>query len=754
MIHWLPNRIMQGAALVCAGASIALFWLVLSQPWLGMTLVGDPDGGMVGIVAVDPDGPARRVPVPSDLVALEPVGNPAGRIDLTATDVLEEPDVLDTYDMARRFMQRQTALAGLLRLDQVGLRVQSGERAAEVVVTPSRRPLGDLPSAFWVQFVTGAGSLLLGAWVLALRPRDLPTRLFAVAGAMISVSAYSAAVYSSRELAIDGTVVRAMSALNHIGALGFGAAMISLFLLYPRRLVRPRVLLILPAVTVLWLAADILHLPQHQALGAQLPILIYMVALVVVIAVQWFANGNDPRGRAALRWLGLSVIVGAGAFVVLIIAPILVDASPAMKQGHAFGFFLLIYAGLALGVSRYRLFDLDEWSFRVMFYTAGIVLLLAIDAVLIYVVHLQEGVSFSVSLLAVAFIYLPARDMLRRRLQAHSRIESHELFRAVVDVTFSSSAQERSERWRDLLQRLFDPLVVQSLDDAVAETEIGQEGLEVRLPAVADTPALLLRYPWRGQRLFSSQHRDLAQELVRLMRDVEHSRDAYERGSIEERRRIARDLHDDVGARLLSGLYKTDVVDTHRVLRDALADIRTIVSGLSSDQLPLAQIVATLRHETGERLAAAGIELDWPLSEADENTELLDYRIYRGLVSAHREVVSNVIRHAQARRVEIAVVCGGEVLTIRIADDGIGLDPARTPEGGSGLRGMIRRLDDLGGSFSLVPARPGCIVEIRIPRANGGSAAPAVPHVRGVPEEHPQAYSRPDGAAQQVFDRS
>lgn len=754
MIHWLPNRIMQGAAFVCAGASIALFWLVLSQPWLGMTLAVTPEGRMVGIVAIDPDGPARGVPVPSDLVALEPVGEPARRIDLTATDLLEEPDVLDTYEMARRFMQRQTALALLLRLDQVMLRVQSGDRATEVVVTPSRRPLGDLPSAFWVQFITGAGSLLLGAWVLALRPRDLPTRLFAVAGAMILMSAYSAAVYSSRELAIDGAVIRAMSALNHIGALGFGVAMISLFLLYPRRLVQPRVLLILPVMTVLWLTADILQLPQYQALGAQLPVLIYMVALVVAIAVQWFVNRNDPRGRAALRWLGLSVIVGAGAFVVLIIAPILVDASPAMKQGHAFGFFLLIYAGLALGVSRYRLFDLDEWSFRVMFYTAGVVLLLAIDAVLIYVVHLQHGVSFSISLLAVAFIYLPARDMLRRWLQAHNRIESHELFRAVVDVTFASSAQERSERWRDLLQRLFDPLVVKPLDDAVAETEIGQEGLEVRLPAVADTPALLLRYPYRGQRLFSSQHRDLAQELVRLMRYVEHSRDAYERGSVEERRRIARDLHDDVGARLLSGLYKTDVADTHRVLRDALADIRTIVSGLSSDQLPLAQIVATLRHETGERLAAAGIELSWPLSGADENTELLDYRIYRGLVSAHREVVSNIIRHAQARRVEIIVVCGGEVLTIRIADDGIGIDLARTPEGGSGLRGMIRRLNDLGGSFSLVPAPSGCVVEIRIPLAIGGPAAPAMPHVQGVPEGRPQAYSQPADAARQVFDRS
>ena len=38
MTHWLPNRIMQTAALLCLGACLLVFWLVLHQPWLGMTL--------------------------------------------------------------------------------------------------------------------------------------------------------------------------------------------------------------------------------------------------------------------------------------------------------------------------------------------------------------------------------------------------------------------------------------------------------------------------------------------------------------------------------------------------------------------------------------------------------------------------------------------------------------------------------------------------------------------------------------------
>jgi signal transduction histidine kinase len=380
--------------------------------------------------------------------------------------------------------------------------------------------------------------------------------------------------------------------------------------------------------------------------------------------------------------------------------------------------------------------------------------------------HLQHDVSFSIALLALAFIYLPARDTLRARLQPRGRVESHELFREVVDVTFAASAQERSERWHGLLRRLFDPLVMTPLEHAVADIEIGQEGLEVRLPAVADTPSLQLRYPWRGQKLFGSSDRDLARELVRLMRYVEVSRDAFERGGVEERRRIARDLHDDVGARLLSGLYKTEVTDTHRVLRDALADIRTIVSGLSADHLPLGQVIAALRHEAGERLAAAGIELQWPLAAADESARLLDYRVYRSIVSAHREIVSNVIRHAGATQVDVTVTQEEHTLSITIADDGIGIDPtdANGRADGNGLRGIIRRLADLGGSCTVLPAARGSTIRISLPLAfhaapGADSAAEpnmksVEPHIQGVSPRPASSYSLPADAARRTFDRS
>lgn len=713
MALWLPNRIVHATLLLCVAVIVLTLWTALHQPWLGLRLSVSDETHAIRLVSTDPSGPSRGIATPGRLVAV-------GSVELEPDDLVEEPDMFETYEHTIRFLERQTALAGLLNQPSISLRVQTGVPGApstDVTVHPARRPVSDLPAAFWVQLVTGVGALLIGMLVLALRPADMATRLFAISGAMIALSALSAAIYSSRELAIDGALFRVLSALNHTGSLGFGMAMNCLFLVYPRRLVPLQALWIVPGVFAPWLAADILRLAPTQTIGSQLPTLIEMLLIIVVVIVQWIVNRRDPRARAALAWLGLSVIVGAGAFVSLIIAPILIQSAPAIQQGVAFGFFLLIYAGLALGVARYRLFDLSEWAFRIGFYTGGTLLLFAIDAALILLLQMQQTLSLGIALLLVGFGYLPLRGTLWNRFVARKSLADHEIFRSIIDVSLANTASERSARWRALLDKLFDPLSIKETSEAIPAVGARDEGAELLLPPAADTAALIIRYPWQGRRLFSTAHQDLARELIRLLRYTEESRHAYERGSMEERNRIARDLHDDVGARLLTGLYKTKISDTHTVLRDAIADIRTIVSGLSTDQPVLGQVIAALRHEAGERLSAAGIDLHWPVAANDDNETRLDYRIYRCFVAAHREAVSNVIRHAEARNVDIHVTEADGFLRTIITDDGIGIDPARATgsANGHGLRGLIQRVGEVGGTAVIRPLQTGTALEIALP---------------------------------------
>src|SRR5690606_8473122 len=152
---------------------------------------------------------------------------------------------------------------------------------------------------------------------------------------------------------------------------------------------------------------------------------------------------------------------------------------------------------------------------------------------------------------------------------------------------------------------------------------------------------------------------------------AEERRDAYDRGVREERVRIARDLHDDVGARLLSGLQETDLDRARAAMRRAISELRSLAPALTGTRAPPDDPLGDLRHETQERLTVAGLTLAWPLHPAAPET-FVSAHVSRHLVSMLREVISNVIRHAEARRVEVDVRLEGTQLCLSIVDDGAG----------------------------------------------------------------------------------
>src|SRR5690606_17117247 len=101
---------------------------------------------------------------------------------------------------------------------------------------------------FWIQFVTGITSALIAFWVWSLRPRLLAPTLFALSGLGVLMVTLSSAYYAHRGLALPADAFRVLMLVNHFGILAFGSGMIGLFLVYPRRLVHPRWLWLVPAL--------------------------------------------------------------------------------------------------------------------------------------------------------------------------------------------------------------------------------------------------------------------------------------------------------------------------------------------------------------------------------------------------------------------------------------------------------------------------------------------------------------------------
>lgn len=694
-----PARILTLVLLINLVATALAVHLALATPWLGLTLRAGAAGE-----AVIAHSAATAFPAGARLVGLAPAdGGPAVAVE--AGDLLEEPDVIVSYAGMAAFLERQDRLASVLAAPSVRLDWQGADgRAGAARIEPARRPLASLPATFWFQVFVAVACCLLACWVWALRPRDWGARMFAATGLMLMVSALAAAVYSSRELALPGTTFFWLSAMNHFGAVLFSMALIGIFLSYPRPLLAPRQLAWLPVVGLAIWAADVLRLVPDQNWGSRAPPLLALLVSAGLAWRQWRLSADSAADRAALRWFILSTFLGCSLAALTVLMPSVLGWLPPMPQAYAFGFFLIIYVGLALGLRRYRLFDLDEWAYRILLWVGGALLVMGLDAALIAGLHLDPAPSLGLTLLVCGWLYFPARQWLWQRVARRPRLQLHELMPDVVEIAFRPSRPEREAQWTALLRKLYDPLELL----AVAADEEGRAGIDddgqtLRLPACAGLAGRRLRHADRGGRLFSTKDAAFLDALAGLMERAEASRDAFDRGASAERKRIARDMHDDVGARLLMLIHRAGSREAADLARAAMTDLRTVLTTLDAQPVPLGDALADWLAETGQRCDAAGVELDWQMPEAVPDALLIP-RHRAVLERVLREAVSNALKHASPRRLRLTARFGDGGIELGVEDDG-DTRPAPEWQEGRGLRGMRQRLAEVGGRLA-IESRP------------------------------------------------
>ncbi|MBV2167627.1 MAG: hypothetical protein KUL82_02860 [Bdellovibrio sp.] len=646
-----------------------------------------------------PLSPGTRLSTPLEQITLEPL------------DFTSEPGELNSRSDLQRFYDRQQIIYNITASPHA-VSIESKEGRARL--TLSSRVVKDLPLLFWIPIFVGLCSLVFAGWIWALRPQDLACRLFAVSGMAIFIAAVSSVVYTTRELGLSVDLFQLLEAINVWGAYLFGSSLLTLFLIYPSRLPRWKALSLAQAVFFfLWTTAFLMEWAPNEA-NISIMVIAYLICVGLAVLAQFLVTKKQPLERASLNWLGLSVMIGAGGFISFTTIPTLIGTKP-LDQGYSFLFFLVIYLGLAAGLVKYRLFEVGQWAFRFLFYATGAVALVLLDAALIYILGVERIPALGLALLVVGFLYLPLRDIVQRRFSKSATLEPLTLLAEALHVTFAPSLEIRSQRWEALIKKLFDPLEVSENTDTSALVKIEEDGLVLLLPPVAGSGALKLSYPWAGRGLFDLQSKQLAQQIVSLIRQAESNREAYDRGVSEERRRVAQDLHDDVGARLLSGLYIADE-KLKPTIQGALSDIRSIVRGISGEEASLNQILADLRYETSQRLSTVNIELIWPMTSLEDRP--LDYRKQKALTSSLREIVSNVIRHSQATELYVNINKTKDALTVSTQDNGQGLPKESFGEvqQGFGIRNIQRRVMDVGGSFKIeVPSDGGVLISLTIP---------------------------------------
>lgn len=705
---------------------VAFFFIAIMAGIVTFTSVQQPASGLGFTVDGDKvfiaSSQQPQIPLGAELISIGSNGKQS--VHITANDFIEDPHYLPSYADMQAMFAKQSQLHTLLTQQdqlQLGLRLKPGQAVSYYPVEIAKtRSLSSMPAVFWFQLAVSSIGFLLGCWIWVLRPQELAARIFAILNTMYPVFAFAAAIYSTRDIALDGELLRALVVVNTAGASFYGCALMSLFLVYPKRLVPAGLLWLIPVFFAVWLVLDTLFLLPEPSMGGDLPVTIQMLSAIIFAVLQWYANRKDPRARAALKWFGACILISCGLFVFLVQSSQLLGLQSGMSQGYSFGFFLMVTVGIALGLRRYKLFELDQWAFGILFWLLGAIALIVLDTFL--VVMLSPVMSLSLAVLICGLIWLPARGWIQQRFLSRRSVKDPELFQKIIAISFAVTEKERQEQWKNFLAQLFRPLNIELTSNiSVDQVQIRDDGLCLYLPPVAGMPALLLEYHWQGRKLFSGKDASFVAQLLALVQRAADSRTAYDRGVQEERGRISRDLHDDIGSRLLSALYQKDISQTKQLVQQSLADMRTMLTGLSGNQLELELVLVSLRQETSQRLQEANIQLNWS-SSPDDLAVLLNYSTYKHYSSMLRELVSNLIKYAEATQVEVRIEYTAGWLHTSIQDNGKGFDFNQAPATGHGMGNLKQRAATLSAKLYHVTVAQGTHVVIELPLNAMGDA--------------------------------
>lgn len=206
--------------------------------------------------------------------------------------------------------------------------------------------------------------------------------------------------------------------------------------------------------------------------------------------------------------------------------------------------------------------------------------------------------------------------------------------------------------------------------------------------------------------------RDITAEIERNFSQLAELR--VEQVTEKERKRIAGDLHDDLGAKLLTIVHTSESERISTLAREALEEMRLSVKGLTGKPVRLADALADWRAEVVSRLGQASIEADWR-GPPEDTDKLLSARVFVQTTRILREAVSNIIKHSGASHCKVRLMVNERDFGVIVQDNGrgIALELDGKLDRGHGMSSMKHRAKQMQGQC-LVESGPGYGTVIRL----------------------------------------
>ena len=719
---WRLRLLVLAALLGCVGIFLAVRW-VADSVHLDASWRSDGKGRLELVTSRDAELKPFSGQVLVGLVGLE-YRDAANGTGASASGAVIETSALALQRSARwiiddaqrsRMQALQAALTTATSHAAVRLFFANGD-LVDVRTTP--RGYWSQGGVFWLLCAAALAMYLMAMVVMLSRPsgRNL---LYGVMAICQSVNLLFIAMESISDLGVPVALSTMNVAIRMSLDLVTGAAIVHATCLHPRRLPGSNMIAL-----ATWLSTAVLLVVattgqlSHLWWWAQ----VWMggLGLLAIGLLTWSYRLEPHPVAEILRRFGW---VAVASWLLLTLSLAAADRVPSLQLNVAaigsmtwYVFFAAIFL-LVPFISKSRQ-AMREFALLAAISTVAT----SLDLMFVAVFSLGQFASLSLSLFLSLAVYAGAREWLLNQLMGKNILTTERMFEHLYRI--AREVEVRPERTAallgQLLREIFEPMEVTIIAKRSRETRIVSDGSAMILPVPelrsADNlqaQSIMIRFAQRGRRLFISEDARLTDRIVEQLRRAVMFDKAVEQGRTEERKRLAQDLHDDIGARLLTLMYKAQDLEMEQYIRHTLQDLKTLTRGLAASDHRLSHAAAEWKTDLTHRLTAAHIKLGWAFStDADP---LLSVGQWSALTRVMRELVSNSIAHAQAVHVDIELRLEAERLDLTVTDNGCGRNP-RAWAHGLGLGGVRKRVKQLGGEVEWREAQPcgiACHVIIR-----------------------------------------
>jgi signal transduction histidine kinase len=492
-----------------------------------------------------------------------------------------------------------------------------------------------------------------------------------------------------------------------------------------------------------------------------IPLTLLLAGSCIGALVYRYRRVSGPIQRQQLKWIVFGLAVTIGFFLAywtpISLLPSLARSASATALYELIGETILVFSfalmPLAMGIAilRYRLWDIDPLVNRILVYGALTASVISIYALVVgyFAAIFQLRDNPVVSLLAagiVAVLFQPLRELLQRgvnRLMFGRRDDPYAVISGLgrrLEATLTPDALLHTivSTVREALKLPYAAIRLRENNHfrtAVEEGSSQEELIRLSISYQTEQVGELVLAPRAPGEDFSSVDRHLLEDLarqasmaihaVRLTQNLQRLNAELQQARVqlvtareEERRRLARDLHDDFGSILASlnlragairSMLRRDplaadavAAEQQETIRSTIANLRRLVHDLRPPVLDERGLGAALSELAGNYSASSvqdygngivtlpqiAVELAEPLPPLPAAVEVAAYRILQ-------EALTNVVRHAGARACLVRLSIQDEWLQLEVIDDGAGLPEAY--QAGVGILSMHERAAELGG---------------------------------------------------------